>query len=760
MDRWLCALLLGYFISFTFSKPLALTQWLLAATLVAVWAWRYSNTRALAILLGCVLCGIGWGSGNAYLVKKSQFNPAYFGQSHSMLLKVEQITQVRPEFWRVEGRVHELNQQLLSRPPRVRLNWYEPPLTPKAPPQAGTFWRLQAKLKAPQGVRNDGGFLYHRYLVSRNIQALGSITAGHYQSGQASLRQRLFNQLTAYRDQLAQFGVLVALTLGERQALTDSQWHLYQRTGLAHLIAISGLHLSLVAGFVLLISRYFSRYWARSRSIRERLNAWHWGGMVALLAALGYAALAGFATATLRAFAMFSVVILHKSFALHTPPSRVLLRAVVLVLLVEPMALLQSGFWLSVCAVAAILIMQWRLLPIQGRWRTLRALWRLEVFLTLALWPLTAMWFGGLPLLAPVTNLLLVPLVTVWVLPFSLLGLCLLLLQFDSAAYLALRLAELPLNWLQPLLQRVADAPWQWLSAEVTGAITWIVVALFIWLMPMRWLSKLIATLGLVLALLIGQELERYDQSLFFHVLDVDQGSAMVIALGQQAILIDTGANWELGGNMAERAIIPFLRKHQLQPNLAFVSHTDNDHQGGVALLKQHYPKIRWFGGGHGGLCTAGQSGQWRGRVKWQVLHPRELNDNDNNDDSCVLLVELDYLRILIPGDISKRAERALLAYSAQVQADILVLAHHGSNSSSEAYFLQAVNPALAIASRGRNNAYGMVAKPVRERLNDYAIPLWDTATGGQISIQVDPHQWSIRQPWAAVGRAWFDADH
>lgn len=763
MDRWLCAALFGYSLSFVLSQQLVLAQWLWLAIFIALAAitltWKlYLRQRSLMLVLGCVLCGIAWGAGNAYLHFQRQLPPQLLQQTTPVIVDITEITQVGDQFWRIEGELLQAGSTPLTPSVLVRLNWYEPPANLK-PPMAGTQWYFQARLKAPQGVRNDGGFLYHRYLVSRQLHGLGSIRSGHYLRGEASWRQQLFSRLQTLQPQLQNFGVLIALMMGERQALTAEQWHMYQRTGLAHLIAISGLHLSLVAGGVLALSQLSSRLAARSRRRREYLNSWYLGFFIALVAAFGYAALAGFATATLRAFAMFAVVIWHKHYTIHTPMSRVLLRAVGLVIAFEPLAWLQPGFWLSVSAVATIMLMHWRWPTIQGRWRAVRQLWRLELVLTLLMWPLTAVLFGGLPLLAPLTNLLVVPIVGMWVLPLSLFAMLFSMLNAMTPAGWLLRLAEQPLNYLEPLLLYLAQAKWQWLASSQSGSVVLIGLLIVAWLWPWRWRWKLATTAVLVVSLLVTQQLAQQRNNLVLHVLDVDQGSAVVMQQGAYAMLIDTGANWELGGNMAQRVILPFLQHHNLTPQLAFVSHTDNDHNGGVDLLKQQYPQLRWFGSGSGSPCVAGQSGQWR-RVHWQVLHPRTVTNNAHNDDSCVLLLTIHGTRVLLPGDITKRAERQLLAHAANVKADILVLPHHGSNSSSEGYFLTAVAPQYAIASRGRNNAYGMVAEGVKQRLQRLGIPLFDTAKGGQLSITFNNGNYEISQPWAATHRAWFDADN
>ena len=758
MDRWLWASLTGYALTFFMSQPILLLQWSLVLGITGIIASNLAPLYLNRALIVGVLCGILWGSGNSYFHQLARLPAERYGVTLPIEVAVQSITQVEQHYWRIEGKLVAVDGKPQRPAPRVRLNWYQPP--PEiSPPAAGTRWLFETRLRAPQGVRNDGGFLYHRYLIGQGIQALGTIRSGQWLAGQPNYRQRLFDRMVQLLQESPYGGILQALTLGERQHISREQWVIYQRTGLAHLIAISGLHLSLVAAGVIWLGQRLVRYQASHRKRREIMNSWYWATLIALVATFYYASLAGFATATIRAFAMFSVLLVHKYYGVYTPPSRVLLRAVSVVVLVQPMAPLQTGFWLSVGAVATILMMHWRWPVIRGKWAWLRSLWRLEWVLTLALWPFTALWFGGVPVLAPLVNLVVIPLVSFWVLPLALLGTLALIVTAEPLAAALLHWAELPLTLLNPLLATLAHAPWQWLPTHVSGAGVGLSLLLLSWLWPWRWRYKVATSMGFVLLQLVSVELQQRDTSVKLHVLDVEQGSAIVIQQGQEALLIDTGANWALGGSMAERAIIPFLEQHRLTPQTAFVSHSDNDHLGGYRLLAARYPQLRWFGSGTGLPCAAGQTGQWR-RVSWQVLHPRKVTENRHNDESCVVRLQIGKASVLVPGDITYRAERQLLAYVAPVASDILVLAHHGSNSSSEEIFLRAVQPQLALASRGRNNAYGMVAEPVKERLRQLQIPLLDTALGGQITVRFEAQGWTVEQPWAGQGRPWFDADN
>lgn len=778
MDRWLCALLCGYAVAFILPSTPTFGVWLCLCgiTLVALSLavgnqtqfvtcvnYTESRRRRLAFtlsLLGAVFCGITWGIGNATLALKYSLPASAVGTTATLQLQVKSIPRIEDDYWQVQGTITAIDGETLRAQPTARLNWYEPTLESK-PPQAGDTWLLSAKLRAPQGPRNDGGFLYHRYLLASGIQVLGTVRYGQQLYSAPSWRQQLYNELVHSSSDLPFFGVLLALVMGQRDHLEDSQQTVFQRTGLAHLIAISGLHLTLLVGVTLWLAKSLRWWIARSRRRRDQVSMLGWSWWLALAVALCYAYLAGFATATSRALIMILVFVVHRRFAQRLPAWRILIRTVAVVLVIEPLAPLKSGFWLSVCAVAIILWMHWRWPRITGNWRELRMLWRLEVVITAALWPLMLVWFGGLPLAAPLTNLILVPVFAVWILPLALCGLLFTLVGMSTATHFIWWLAEWPLRIVWPTLDWLSMSEWQWLTTADTWPLWAIVIALSLAAWPLRWQWRSFSYGALMLAVAVVQTLREYDRGFVITVLDVEQGSAAVLERQGYAMLIDTGAKWPSGGDMASRVILPYLATHRLTPEVAFISHSDNDHSGGYETIHASYPQLQWFGPAapRGNLCIAGQAGEWRG-VHWRVLHPRQSYNNRRNNDSCVIQITYNDFVALFPGDIERPAERNLLAHSAPVQADVLVLAHHGSNSSSEAYFLDHVRPSVAIASRGRNNAYGMVDERVRSRIQQRAIALFDTAQGGQIQLRTDGYHWSIDQPLSAANGGWFDRDN
>ncbi|MFC0445115.1 DNA internalization-related competence protein ComEC/Rec2 [Pseudidiomarina halophila] len=760
MDRSLCAFLIGFALSFSLSAVTDVWHWFLLAGLALVCFMLSSCQQLRTRLIGCVLCGILWGTGNAYFVQRMVIDDQWTQTTIDAVVNVTAVSHYQPGYWRIIGSIRQLQNEPLQPQLKARLQWYQPHAdAPQRLPRQGETWRFSVRLRHPQGTRNEGSMSYHRYLLGQGISVLGSIRSGQLLEGQVSWRQRLVSGVDAALTNVVQRGPLLALLVGERYQMSPDAWTTVQQTGLAHLIAISGLHLSLVAGFALLFLWHSIAVVIRSRRRRDLSNLWHYAPWVALLVAFAYAWLAGFAIATLRAVLMLTVVLLHKQLGWRASPPRLLLRAATVVVLVEPMAPLTTGFWLSVSAVAAIVFMNWRWRRYRGRWAKLREWWRFEWLMTLLFWPLMALWFAGVPVAAALINLVVVPLVSFWVLPLGLFGVLAVALGQLAVAEQIFLLAQWPFNQLWPLLNWLAEHPWQWLDASALPHWPWLVAAVVIVIVPLAWRWRGIALLTLLFGQLVVAALPEPRQ-LLVNVLDVEQGTALVLQRQGHALLIDTGASWDGSVAMADRVIVPFLQAKRLRPELAFITHTDRDHEGGYSRLQQRYSRLRWYGGSSGTPCIAGQSGVWR-EVSWRVLHPRDESGvgNRHNNSSCVLLLQFDSVRFLITGDIEKSAERQLLATLAPLTADILLVPHHGSKTSSEGYFIRHVKPSLALASRGRNNPYGQVHPDVAARYAEHRITLLDTARGGQITLWTDGTRWHARQPLAQQFGSWFDVD-
>lgn len=771
MDRWLFGMLTGILLSTGFTKLMPLWQWLGYATLVvlfAVFATKYRSARShylqsICILMGGIFCGISWGAGNAYLAFYKDLPADSWYRTQQLEITIDRLPEFQPGTlprWQLSGRLDRLNQDHLEQPPRIVLHWYNP--SQNVNPKLGERWRVLARLKPPQGLRNEGSSSYHHYLLRHNIRALATIVHGRRLEGSFSLRQQLWNKLGAYRDQVVFSSVLAAITLGQRQWLSREERQVYRDTGLAHLIAISGLHLTLVGGSAAYFWQRFRIYTAiRSRQRREARSYWIEALWIGWLVALGYAWLSGFAISTVRALIMWLVVVLQRSFGWRVAPARTLLRAVMLVLLVDPLAWLDAGFWLSVSAVAAIVFMNWRWSAPRGLFASVRSLWRLELWLSVGMLPLMLWLFQGVAIAAPVTNLIMVPVFSLWVLPLGLLGVLAAGSGASGAGLWLWQLAEIPLQLSWPVLQGVTEQDWHWFGTHHSYWLLLVTVAGCCWLLPVNAKQQRGLALGVLLAGALGWLWLDFSRShkLIMHTLDVGQGTALVIERQGHALLIDTGLGYGLDFSSAERIIVPLLRHRRLHPELAFISHTDADHAGGKSALTRLYPQLQWFGAG-GQPCIAGMQGVWR-EVQWRVLHPQKVTQHNQNNDSCVVLLQYRHLRILLPGDAERRAEATLVGRHWQhLNADILVIPHHGSATSSTTVFLQSVSPALAIFSRALRNRYGFPHAEVLRRYQKLGIITADTAATGQLQVVSDGVRWWLQEPQAPQNGSWYDANN
>ncbi|EKE82962.1 DNA internalization-related competence protein ComEC/Rec2 [Idiomarina xiamenensis] len=683
-------------------------------------------------------------------------------QSASITLLIDDIPAKKPGRLIIYGRLQDpVCWPWWASVPRVRLTWYVDQQNLAQTPQAGQQWRFKVRLKAPDGLFNQGGFNYPRYLWRHQVRAQGSIREGvllHQPTATNTLRQRLYQQLQQADLKLP--WLVAALAIAYRGDIDDSTWTIWQRTGVAHLLAISGLHLGLVAIGVSYGLRWLLRRLSgRRRAAQEVSQVWRYTLILAWLMGWFYAGLAGFPTSVLRAMGLWTVLFATQLLGLTFTRVRLILVVLSLLLLLDPWLWLDSGFWLSLTAVIALMWSHWRWQQqsSSASWRWFKpvlALLRVEFILLLGLWPLQNSLFHGVSPLAPWINLLWVPLFSFWLVPLVLIGSLLALAGIPLAAQFCWQLAEQPMIYLQPLLSHVAEQPWSWWPLAQQPSLWLASAAIVVLAMPLNWRLRLaMLTLLSVIQLSITYRRER-DPYLRLHVLDVGQSQALVIERQGKAMLVDTGIAYGSGFSMAAAVIIPFLQQRQLQPEVAWLSHHDRDHAGGYLRLTEQYPQLRWSGDQQH-PCQQGQAGVWRG-VQWQVLWPQQAKYPAANDDSCVLALRFHQFKLLLPGDLLRTAEQHLVkTRPQQLDSDVLVLPHHGSRSSSSQAFLRQVKPSLALLSRAANNRYGFPHAAVLQRLAEQSVVVADTARWGQLSVISDGYRWQLQLPYASQTRRW-----
>lgn len=645
----------------------------------------------------------------------------------------------------------------------VRLSWYRDP----PPLAAGARWRLAVRLKPPHGFLNPGGFDYERWLFQQRIAATGHVRAG---SGNARLdpgpgpywltrwRQHLHDRLGSMLDDAPSRALVQALVLGDRSGLTPQQWEVFARTGTSHLIAISGLHVGLVAGLVFAVAGWL---WSRSARLMHRLATPRAAALAALAAALAYAGLAGFAISTQRALVMLAVVLLALLVGRTLRPASALVLALVAVLLLDPSSVLSYGFWLSFGAVAVLLYaLGQRVAPPFALLRWGRAQWAVA----LGLLPMLLLFFGRASLVAPFVNLVAVPLFGI-LLPVVLVAAAV-ALSFDWA--LPLSLVGLLLDKGYGLLAAIAASPEA--AATLSGRPDWVWAAalggVLVLLaprgLPARWL-------GLVLLLpLAAMRLPAPDiATARFTLLDVGQGLSAVVRTHAHTLVYDLGPRYPSGFETGSAVVAPYLREIGVDAvDVLIASHADQDHVGGLPGLLNAFAPKRIISGEPGELvdveaepCRAGDSWSWDG-VRFDVLHPHGRG-YEGNDASCVLRVATAGASVLLPGDIGQGVERRLAAEhggrDGALRATVLVASHHGSATSTSSELLDAVSPRWVLFAAGYRNRYGFPAQAVRQRVEALGSSTAMTAADGALDFLLPatgemppPRRWRVesRRVW------------
>ena len=624
------------------------------------------------------------------------------------------------------------------------------------------------RLRRPRGHSNPGAFRLEDWMFRESIHASGYVVQGMRnrllqpaaQHASNGFRRGFVEFATAHGGDSA--AVVAAVGIGARHLLSEAQWDRYAKTGTSHLMAISGLHIGLAAtsAFALLTLLFGCLRFGGSHLDRAM-------GFSALIAG-AYALVSGFAVPSQRATLMLALAALAFILRRRRDSPRVVALVAILVYIVDPLSIMRPGFLLSFGAVAVLL---WYAQSGQhhaagktagGRlWSGFRALTGMQFALLLGLLPLTILHFSRIAMLAPLANLIAVPIFSLVVVPATLLALCFYRWQ-PLLARLALQAANAGVTVIEQLLVAIASTPISSLSIATSG-LHWLIVVLpALWVLlprsfPGRWLALLA-----MLALLTYRPVSPRPGCFDLHVLDVGQGLAVVLQTRAHTVLFDTGAAYRGGGSAAEQVILPFLQHRGIDAiDWLIVSHADNDHAGGVATL---LPLVR-PGGIYVGealpavdarLCSLGQQWEVDG-VSFRFIYPGGNLRREGNDVSCVLSVRAGRFRALLTGDIEAAAEREMLERGALGASDIVLVPHHGSLTSSTAPFVTRVRPGLAIASAGFANRWGFPRPAIVERWQDSGARVLATGTSGAVSASVCAHGGirDLRQNREAMQRFW-----
>jgi len=714
------ALALGL-LALRFLPALPSAGMLLALAVVALMLLPF-RTYPLAFFL----FGLCWACVSAQWALDDRLRPPLDGQTRWLEGRVSGLPQQTDSGVRFE--LSDSRSRNARLPARIRLYWHGGP-----PVRSGERWRLAVTLKRPSGLLNFHGVDHEAWLLAQRIGATGSVKDGERLApARNAWRDAVRQRLMAVDAQGREAG-LAALVLGDGSGLTADDWRVLQDTGTVHLLVISGQHIGLLAGLIYALVAALARYgcWPRT---------WPWlpwACGLAFTAALGYGLLAGFGVPVQRACVMVGLVLLWRLRFRHLGIWWPLLLAFNGVLILEPLASLQPGFWLSFAAVAVLgLTFGGRL----GRWSAWQAWTRPQWLIAIGLFPVLLVLGLPISLSAPLANLFAVPWISLVVLPLALLGTALLAVPFVGAGLLWL--AGGALDGLFNALALLAGQLPAWIPAEVPMGY-WLVslVGAVLLLLPKGVPFRLLGWPMLLLAVFPPREPVPHGQVDVLQ-LDIGQGLALILRTRHHTLLYDAGPR-SGAVDLGARVVLPSLKRLGVDAlDMMLLSHADADHAGGAAAVARGLPIKRVVGGETEGLpalldtqpCISGEQWAWDG-VSFELWQWPDAVDG--NPKSCVLHVQANGERLLLTGDIDRAAEQAFLASALAVPTDWLQAPHHGSRSSSSWPFLQRLAPKSVLISRGRGNAFGHPHPQVVERYQALGTQVYDSAEQGAVRLRL-----------------------
>ncbi|GIK24427.1 MAG: DNA internalization-related competence protein ComEC/Rec2 [Betaproteobacteria bacterium] len=718
----------------------------------AVLKLRFGGRRALAVM-AAALAGFAWAAalGQAHLA--DALPAANEGRDIRVTGVVAGLPQAYENGVRFDFDVERAESSL---PSRISLAWYRGWRLEESEEwhalqelHAGERWQLTVRLKRPHGNLNPHGFDYEAWLFERGVRATGYVRnddgnrrleafVARPGYGVERLREAVRARFLRALPEHDYAGVLVALAVGDQRAIDGGLWQLFARTGISHLMSISGLHVTMVAALGAWLVSFF---WRRSPALMLRLPAQKAAAAAGWATAFAYCLLAGFGVPAQRTLFMLSVVALALWLGRADSGSRVLALALLLVLLADPWAVLSAGFWLSFGAVALLFfVSSGRLAPRHWLAEWGRAQWAV----TLGLLPALLALFQQFSLVSPIANAVAIPVVSFVVTPLALIAA---VLPFDALLLLAHQiLAGLMafVEWLAglPLAVWQQHAPPAWAVGLAALGCAWL-------LLPRGFPARGVGAL-LIFPLVLVEPARPAPGELRLTVLDVGQGLAVHAQTASHDLVYDTGPQFSPDANSGNRILLPYLRAAGVRRlDGLILTHEDKDHSGGALSLLDGLP-VAWTSSslpddhpfreapGHR-PCIDGQAWEWDG-VRFEMLHPEAAGyetKRKSNDMSCVLKVSSAHGSALLTGDIETISEQALSKrLGERLRADVLLAPHHGSRTSSSPAFLAATGAKTVVFPVGYRNRFRHPNEAVWQRYEATGAQLLRTDRDGAVTIE------------------------
>lgn len=718
----------------------------------AGWGWGLSCSALLVFhyyrFVGALLLGVGWSilffNHELYWLKEQRVSlPAM----HELNVTVTDVS-LKSAHQQLLVSAQRINRQTYWSEPSIKLTF--PDKKPKF--RHGDKLHILARLKIPHGLANPAGFNSERWLLGQGVTATGSIKRFEFMArSETGWRDQWLNHSRQLMRGFRQPELLMALIYGEQQEVDKADWQTLRDTGLIHLIAISGMHIGLIAWIGIALSRLLFRRWS------DFFPAIHW--LSGFSFAFIYTALADFSAPAVRALCMLGIWIILRLWQREWSGVRIWLFALVIMLILNPWSVFSAGFWLSFIAVG--------ILGLAGfLWRK-PSLWQIQWLMTLLLIPAQLVLFNGLSISSILINLPAGPWFTFLIVPIALIS-GLLVPIVPALAKFGFWLCDIQLDWLMSVLEWLQSwgSGWLSLSFHAQLSLLWAVAAICIWyfspfLRKRRSGLFLLTCCGLLFSGCQSEPAWRVD------MLDVGQGLSVLITQDDRALLFDTGDAYPGGYNMADAAIFPMLDYRGIRSlDYLIISHKDKDHSANWKRIADKFPQSQLISSAAltsaTTICQRGLQRVW-GKLTLTVLSPKHSSGGDENEDSCVLRITDGSHSVLLTGDADRKAEAELVQSPDYVlHSQIMSSPHHGSKYSSSPAFIAAVSPSYVVHSAGYQNRWH---HPHPETLTRYTKAYqWNTASEGLVSFQIDQNSVAITsfrssQAWYRQLDAWLVDD-
>jgi competence protein ComEC len=737
--------------------------------------------RRKAAFIGTFAIGFLWASALAHHRMAEWLAPELEGRDLQVVGAVSSLPAAGERGVRFEFEIETVEGAAAGPPAhfpgKILLSWYRSPLYEDTPAilagavHPGERWLFTVRLRRPHGNVNPNGFDYEAWLLERGIGATGYVRQRGEQR-RLGARDNFFDLIEKARESVRDrflrvlgptpaAGILAALAVGDQRAIPGEEWQLFNRTGVTHLMSISGLHVTLVSG---LFAWLVAALWRRVPALALRLPARKAAAVAAIAGAFGYTLLAGFAVPAQRTCYMVTVVALALWSGRIASPTRILALALALVVLADPWAPLAPGLWLSFGAVMLIFYVASGWSGPQAhlaRWRRVLQAGRVQWAITVGLAPAALLLFGQISVAGPIANALAIPVISAIVTPLA-------LLATVVPAETLLQLAAWLVEWLLQFLEWCSALPgalWQQHVPELWSVV--LALAGVAWLLApcgVPWRGAGLALMAPAFALAPAAPAAGVA---WITTLDVGQGLAVLVRTSSRALLYDAGPAFGSDADSGGRVVLPVLRGAGIARLDAMVlSHEDLDHIGGAltvmetvevdglasSLPAQHALQAL---SSRSRRCAAGTAWEWDG-VRFEFLHPApDAVFPRRNDLSCVLRIATAGGSMILTGDIERASEGTLSQKESSLKSDVLLVPHHGSRTSSTAAFIAAVSPRWAVVPVGYRNRFGHPNREVMERYRDAGADIVRTDLSGAVRVHLGARDVQVTTERARQARYW-----